>query len=1135
MTDELVPRGLFVELLKQAAVKRGWQLRFHTGTWTEKLQELTSGRIDVLPAIALTRERAEKYLFTSQSVLSNWGQIYVPQGSSIQSILDLKGLRIAVLRSDIFLEGDLGLRELCRNFRLECILKELESYSAVLDAVDEGEADAGLVNRIYGASQNRVKGISASTIVMMPMDIRFAVSRRSALADMLKTAIDDHLVTQKAQPHSLYHQQLQILLSPKEPSIQIPLWVQQLLAISGIGLVLLLTGTIVLRWRIRVRSRELALSEKRFRELFEATTVSLWEEDLTDTLGYLAGLRATGVTDLAAHLERSPEELRSLIHQLQLLSANRKTLAIFGAESLEQLKTGLWRTFTPVTLKSFAEGLGAIYRGESHFDDETEFRTLQGKTIRVLLSFPIPANREQARRVPFSMLDITQQYKTEIQLSQVIEGASLGFWDWDLQTGRHYVNDRWLSMLGLSRSDIKNHVSDWAERIHPDDRKRIEPIVMAHIKQARSYVVEFRMRHKDGYWVWVQGSGNGVEYDPDTHAPMRACGTHQDITERKRSEEALHTLVESMVGISGHSFFEKVALELCRWLDADGAAVGELRGTQRVNAITTLLDGKFVDDFTYELSGTPCYEVIHQRRHLFTQNVQTAYPQDRSLTELNIHSYLGTPIRDLHDNVIGIIWVVSRQPMQVPPQWEEVLDIIAARTSAEIERMRSMDRLEYQATFDALTDLPNRRLLLDRLKQTQALCRRHNHKGGLLYLDLDHFKTINDSLGHPVGDELLKQVAIRLQSQLRDEDTPARLGGDEFVVLFSELSDDPRTAAQQAQQGAEKIMKLLSAPYTIQGHELQITPSIGIVIFPMNQENADDILKHADTAMYRAKESGRNTVRFFLPSMQELAEERLRLKNDLRFALDRDEFKLVYQPQVNAAEELVGAEVLLRWPHPIQGNIPPDSFIPAAEENAQILAIGEWVLREALTQMKQWQRAHHTSFRSLAVNLSPVQFHQVDFTHRIERILQQTGADPHCLTLEITEGTLVKNLEAANGKIRLLNRLGVRFSIDDFGTGFASISYLRRLPLNELKIDRSFIRDILIDARDANLVQTIITMAQQMGLDIVAEGVEDQAQFDFLRQQGCTLFQGDFFSSPLTPSLMTDKLEQSPHRDHADD
>ncbi|MEN8167013.1 MAG: EAL domain-containing protein [Pseudomonadota bacterium] len=931
-----------------------------------------------------------------------------------------------------------------------------------------------------------------------------------------KNVIDQHLAALKEEQNAIYQHRSSTPLDHREKPELLPRWTERLLAFVTFSLIFLLVGTFILRWRIRLRTSELTQSEKRYRELFEGTAISLWDVDLSEVFTALQRLRESGVDDILDYFAQHPGKLAGFRDLVKVVSVNPTTLSLFTARSLRQLQEGLTAVMTPISSESFAKALRAIAQGQTHFSEESEFRTLNGKTILGLISFPPPRNLTEARHVPVSVLDITHQRQTEKQLTQVIEGASLGFWDWEIQTGKHYVNDRWLSMLGLSRSEIKNHISDWNELINPEDRERVKPIIKRHIDEGLPYVVEFRMRHKSGHWVWIQGSGNGVEYDPDTLEPIRACGTHQDISERKRSEETMHTLVESMVGISGQSYFEKVTHELCRSFNADGGHIGELVAGNNIRALSLVMDGKTIEGYEYNLTGTPCEVVLNTGPCHYPQEIQTLFPDDREILEMDLQGYAGTPIYDQQGQVIGILWLVSHQPLMMPSGWEDVLQIIAARTSAELERMRSMQQLEHQATFDVLTDLPNRRLLLDRLKHAQALCSRHGHKGGLLFLDLDHFKTINDSLGHPVGDELLKEVARRLQSELRGEDIPARLGGDEFVVLFSELSDDPELAVQQAQQGAEKIQKALSRPYSIQSNELHLTPSIGIVIFPMDDESEVDVLKHADTAMYRAKEAGRNCIRFFLPSMQHLAEERLQLKKDLRIALDNDQFSLAFQPQIDGAGRVVGAEALLRWPHPEREFIQPDAFIPVAEENGQILAIGEWVLREALIQLRHWLLLGHTNFKSLAVNVSPVQFHQADFTQRIEKILAETGADPHYLTLEITEGTLVENLEAAKRKIEQLRQLGVRFSIDDFGTGYASIAYLRRLPLDELKIDRSFVRDILTDPKDANLVETIITMAEHMGLNMVAEGVENQAQFEFLLNKGCRTFQGYHFNQPTS-------------------
>ncbi|MET0093235.1 MAG: EAL domain-containing protein [Sedimenticola sp.] len=443
------------------------------------------------------------------------------------------------------------------------------------------------------------------------------------------------------------------------------------------------------------------------------------------------------------------------------------------------------------------------------------------------------------------------------------------------------------------------------------------------------------------------------------------------------------------------------------------------------------------------------------------------------------------------------------------------------------ERKRHADFIEHQASFDTLTDLPNRRLLLDRLNQTLARCRRHGEKTALLFLDLDQFKHINDSLGHTIGDTLLKAVAERLKESLREEDTSARLGGDEFVVLFNELGEDTEKVAKFAQISAEKIRSLLSKPYNIMGHELHVTPSIGIALFPMEEESAEDILRHADTAMYRAKEAGRNVVRFFLPSMQQAAEELLRLKNDLQRALERQELQLHYQPQVDSSGGTLGVEALLRWEHPQRGAVPTDEFISVAEDTGQILTIGEWVLTTALQQYQIWVSDQDILPPArLAVNISPRQFLHPGFVTQVGRLLAESGTDPNCLTLEITEGVLLGTLEAAKDKMQALKKLGVRFSIDDFGTGYSSLAYLRRLPVDEIKIDRTFIRDISTDPEDAGLVETIIALAEKLDLEVVAEGVETDEQFRLLHEQGCSYFQGYYFHRPQTAAALDELLKQ---------
>ena len=447
------------------------------------------------------------------------------------------------------------------------------------------------------------------------------------------------------------------------------------------------------------------------------------------------------------------------------------------------------------------------------------------------------------------------------------------------------------------------------------------------------------------------------------------------------------------------------------------------------------------------------------------------------------------------------------------------------------EQRRATELIEYQATYDTLTELPNRRLFMQQLHQALARARRHQHLSAVLFIDLDNFKTINDSLGHPIGDTLLRDVANRIRENVREEDTVARLGGDEFVILAAELASSRDEAVSDAQALAEKVRQTLALPYPVDAHELHVTPSIGIAVFPSADESADDILRQADTAMYQAKESGRNAVRFFLPSMQRAAENRMGTISHLRHALSRNELQLYYQPQFNAARELCGAEALLRWQHPERGTVMPDQFIHLAEESGMILAIGDWVMREALSQFKRWREyAPDTLHGRVAVNVSALQFRQADFVTRVKQALVDSAADPAWLTLEMTESILLQDVDGTIEKIQTLKVLGVRFSIDDFGTGYSSLAYLKRLPVDEIKIDRSFVRDILTDANDAALVDTILTMAGHIGLEAVAEGVESEEAFAFLSERGCPVFQGYHFGRPCSADSFREQFLPPLHK-----
>ena len=403
-------------------------------------------------------------------------------------------------------------------------------------------------------------------------------------------------------------------------------------------------------------------------------------------------------------------------------------------------------------------------------------------------------------------------------------------------------------------------------------------------------------------------------------------------------------------------------------------------------------------------------------------------------------------------------------------------------------------------------------MIIGRLKQEIARSIRHKHIGGVLFLDLDHFKTINDSLGHTVGDELLKQVASRINQRVRDEDTAARLGGDEFIILLAEVGDTPVQAMDNVMNVADQILQLLDAPFQISGHELHVTVSIGIALFPLTETSADQLLQQSDVAMYEAKQAGRNTVRIFLPEMQKTVDNRRATEKGLRRALAEDEFELYYQPQVDADHNIIGLEALLRWNHPAKGIIAPNEFIEIAEITGLITQIGDWVSSTACRDLSRIPAGRNLK---MCINVSPRQFAETEFVDKLKEIIAIAGVNPDNVQLEITEGMLIRDIEAAIEKMQKLKSAGVSFSIDDFGTGYSSLAYLKRLPVDILKIDKSFVLDIDKDESNAVIVETVIAMAKHMQIDIVAEGVENEQILNYLKDRGCTRFQGYFFARPM--------------------
>lgn len=474
----------------------------------------------------------------------------------------------------------------------------------------------------------------------------------------------------------------------------------------------------------------------------------------------------------------------------------------------------------------------------------------------------------------------------------------------------------------------------------------------------------------------------------------------------------------------------------------------------------------------------------------------------------DMYIYMQTsPLRDTSGNVIGAIGIIN--------------DIT--------DKMLALKQIEHQAMYDALTNIPNRLTIIERVERELMRYKRHNVVFAILFLDLDHFKNINDSLGHAVGDQLLIEIANRLQSIVRSEDTVARIGGDEFVILLPDLSYDEKVAANKAEHTAVKIYALFEEMITIMDHQLSVSTSIGIALSSKDDKSADDILKHADIAMYEAKKEGRATSRFYQEKMDVRIKRRLELENGLRNSFTNDELQVYYQPIIEVKTgKIVGAEALLRWNSQEYGSVSPVEFIPIAEESGLIIQIGDFVLKNAFEQFVKWkaESKYGKELQKIAVNISVQQFNRRDFIEKIINAINMSGIAPKNIEIEIVESLIIDDLQKAKKKMQELRALGLHLSIDDFGTGYSSLSYLKQLPFTTLKIDRSFVKDIDVDPEDKELIETILNIAKRFELQVVAEGVETYEQYSFLKEKECDLFQGFYCSQALDKDSFTELLSQ---------
>ncbi|RZI44157.1 EAL domain-containing protein [Herbaspirillum sp. HC18] len=666
-----------------------------------------------------------------------------------------------------------------------------------------------------------------------------------------------------------------------------------------------------------------------------------------------------------------------------------------------------------------------------------------------------------------------------------LEGAGDAVWQWDLKNGTITFSKRLQEMLGNGETELGGRFDDWMNRICPEDRERVQADIQAYLDgRTPAFVTEHRALHKDGSWRWLLARGMAVSRDKHGK-PLCLVGTQSHITDRKRADEQLRIAA--------------AAFEVQEGMMVTDAAGTILRVNRAFEEITGYAAAEAVGRTPSILrSGRQDQEFYRQMWQGIAQNGywQGEIWNRRKTGEIYPEWLVITTVKDAAGNITHYVAAFS--------------DItLRKNTEAQIRNL---------AFYDPLTSLPNRRLLMDRAAQALAAGARSRRFGAIMLLDLDHFKTLNDTWGHDMGDELLIQVARRLVSCVRERDTVARLGGDEFVVLLEELSQDEATAAAQAEAVAEKILRTLNEPYVLRGFPAggyHNTPSIGISYFCGHAEPVDVLLKHADIALYQAKDEGRNTIRFYNAAMQASLNEKSALEAGLREALASGGFSLYYQPVIDERHRIGSVEALLRWNAPGKGMLLPSEFIPVAEETGLILQIGQWVLEQGCAQLAAWSRTSGMENMVLGINLSARQFRQPDFAGIVRRALEAAGANPARLKFELTESMVLDDIDDAIRKMEELRKLGVRFAIDDFGTGYASLIYLKRLPVDQLKIDQSFIHGIGTGTGDATIVRTIIEMSRSLQMEVVAEGVELAEQHAFLKENDCTLFQGFLFGKPM--------------------
>lgn len=705
-----------------------------------------------------------------------------------------------------------------------------------------------------------------------------------------------------------------------------------------------------------------------------------------------------------------------------------------------------------------------------------------------------------SRRVHIKHNDAIQNSKTENEerLELVITATGVGIWDWMIQTGELSFNQRWAEIIGYEVDELQPLKFDtWADNLHPNDLRAAQDLLERHWRgELALYQIEVRMKHKQGHYVWVLASGKVVEWHSDGK-PKRMLGTHLDITERKQRE---HELIIATELLKESQQVAKVG----GWeLNLETGNLYWTDETYRIHETSP-------DEFNPSVDAGVSY-FLPDSRELISKALEQAIDHGIGY-DLELET-LTTKGRKIDVRTTCIVTQKDNKSVRLTGIFQDISEQKSIQRKLEMSNKnleQANAALQLSAHYDPLTGLPNRILLSDRMQQAMTKCLRHNQSVAIAFIDLDGFKTINDQYGHSTGDKFLQVIAHELKLSLREGDTLARFGGDEFIAVLDGLHE-----ARDSHPILDRLLKSASQKAVINGHPLKVSASIGVTYFPQNNNSPDQLLRHADQAMYKAKQLGKNRWYTFDIEKDAATKHRHEELASLRKALLNEEFTLYYQPKINLlTHDIVGVEALIRWKHPKYGIVPPADFLPIIEQDHLGIEVGEWVIKTALQQLKQW---HATPMDvPISVNISPLHLQHRDFIKHLEKTLSEFPKfNENSLEFEILESSALKDIHHTSHVIKACNRLGVTFSIDDFGTGYSSLTYLKQLPAKYLKIDQSFVIDMLTDTNNQRIITGIIELSKAFNLNVIAEGVETPIHGEQLLSLGCHIAQGYGIARPM--------------------